>query len=68
MKDSDDYMDTFRRYRLYADTVEALGGVVDDFVTWVASNDREAAIFKEKLREMRESGSIPAYIGPRAVL
>ena len=63
MKDSDDYMDTFRRYRLYADTVEALGGVVDDFETWKSD---EAEAFKQKLREMRESGSIPGYIGPRA--
>ena len=61
MKDSDDYMDSFRRYKVYSSTVEAMGGIPDDYEEWKAEE-----AFKNKLREMRESGSIPSYMGPRA--
>jgi phosphoribulokinase len=64
MNTEEDYMDTFSRYpheyQTYYRAAVALGAEPDDFETW----DRER--FRKKLREMRDSGSIPAYTGPKA--
>ncbi len=47
-------------YQTYYRAAVAMGAEPDDFETW----DRDR--FRQKLREMRVSGSIPVYLGPKA--